>query len=416
MPVARRLARDVAKVTYWTPHERAFPTVKDSIGDGFPDIQRVESPWQDFKSVDAFVFPDIGFSHLQAEIKSRGVPVWGAAGGDILETSRAAFLKALKNADLPIGRHRIVPGITMLKEYLRDKEDVWVKISKFRGDFETFHWRSWADDENRLDAYSVKFGPLREQIVFYAFDAIETEIEDGCDTWLVNGAYPKLVIHGMEAKDRAYLGTWQAYDKLPEQLRKVNDAFAPILEGFGYQSFFSTEVRITKEGEAYFIDPTCRAGSPPSQVMTEMIGNYSQVVWEGANGVLVEPEPAAKFGVQALICLSGDRREWSGMKVDDELDRWSKCGSCLWSDDQLWFPPDPHAEGHDVGWLIGIGDQMGEAIRHLQHNVKLLPDGATCDFYALADLIREVEAAEEKGMEFTDQPMPEPGEVVEEPE
>jgi hypothetical protein len=167
---------------------------------------------------------------------------------------------------------------------LHDKEDRWIKISRFRGDFETLHWRSWDEDSNRLDAFAVKFGPFREQINFYVFEPIDTDIEDGCDTWCIDGAYPELVIHGMEAKDKAYIGTWQKYSDLPEPLRRVGDAFSPILAGFDYRSFFSTEVRITEDGEPYFIDPTCRAGSPPSQVMTEMIANYSEIIWGGANG------------------------------------------------------------------------------------------------------------------------------------
>lgn len=412
LPIARRLARDAAKVSYWTPVEKSFPTVKDFVGDGFPDITRVESPWEDFDEVDCWVFPDVGFSHLQAEIKAQGKSVWGAGNGDRLETSRMAFLQALEQTELPIGKHSKIRGITHLKEYLHDKKDIWIKISRFRGDFETMHWRSWEDDESTLDARGLKLGPFREKILFYAFDAIETQIEDGCDTWCIDGKYPSLVVHGVEAKDRAYMGTWQEYSDLPEELRKVSDAFAPILAKFNYRSFFSTEVRITEEGESYFIDPTCRAGSPPSQVMTEMIANYSQVIWGGANGELIEPESAAEFGVQALVCVCGDRHDWRSIKVDSELDRWLKCPNAVFLDDRLWFPPDPDAEGKDIGWLVGIGDKMGEAIRHLQHNAKLLPDGATCEYTALADLIKEIEAAEEAGMVFSDQPIPKPEIVV----
>jgi hypothetical protein len=764
LPIARRLARDAGKVTYWSPHELAFPTVKSFIGDGFPDFERVESPWQDFDSVDCWCFPDVGFSHLQAEIKGQGRPVWGAGGADRIEISRTAFIQALEKTKLPVAKHITVRGITSLKEHLYGQANKWVKISRFRGDFETFHWRSREDDANRLDAVAVKFGPFREEILFYVFDPIDTEIEDGCDTWCINGAYPKLVIHGMESKDKAYLGTWQKYSELPEELRIVSDSFSPILSSFDYRSFFSTEVRITKDGESYFIDPTCfsddteiltnqgwkrfqdlnrnervctlnpetsqieyhqpegyvsyhydgdmvritnrkcdldlmvtphhsvwgvakhkttleefradkipyslsiprsgiwegmegvdftipdysktwhsgkgrgidktfsrarlrmgmdvwlrflalylsegscgkwqttihqtkhkdqvrdilkatsfrwkehakgftcsdvqlrtslaglgnrytkaipafvgqlrprqinlfldayclgdghiengnrvistpskqtaddiqelflksgsvasvvvrhftgkpcglsngkytchhdsyqirerrefldfyvegwknprhkqylshvpyvgmvhdvtvtnhiiyvrrngkccwsgncRAGSPPSQVITEMIGNYAQVIWGGANGELVEPEPSAKFGVQAIVCSSGDRREWRGIEVRDELDRWIKCPNCVWMDGRIWTPPDPDADGKEIGWLVGIGDQMGEAIRHLQHNASLLPDGATCEFTALADLIKEIEKAEASGMEFTDQPIPEPEIVLE---
>lgn len=414
LPIARRLARDAGLVSYWTPHEMAFPSVKNFIGDGFPDIQRVESPWVELEEVDCFVFPDIGFPHLESALKAAGLPVWGAGYGERFEVSRSSFLRALAEAKLPIPPHHIVEGITQLKEYLHDKTDLWVKISRFRGDCETFQWRSAADDENRLNELSVKLGPFREQMLFFVFQPINTKNEDGVDTWCIDGAYPELVIHGMESKDKAYLGTWQKYADLPSELRSVNDAFAPLLARCDYRSFFSTEVRITPEGESYFIDPTCRAGSPPSQVMAEMIGNYAEIIWGGANGKLVEPEDAAKFGVQGLICVGGDRRDWRSLKVTDELDRWVKCPRAIWNDGRLWFPPDLDADGKDIGWLVGIGDRPEEAIRHLQHNSELLPDGATCEYSALADLIRQVNEAEASGMPFTDAPMPEPEIVIQE--
>lgn len=414
LPIALRLARDVAKVSFWSPHERAFPTVKDFIGDGFDEIDRVESEWDDFEDVDGWVFPDIGFCGMQQELLRRNKPVWGAVTGDRLEISRAAFLKALRDLGLPVSKHVVIPGMTKLKEHLRDKEDKWIKISRFRGDFETMHWRSWEDDANRLDYFAVKFGPLRDRINFYVFDPIETKIEDGTDLWCIDGLHPQVVIHGMEAKDKGFIGTWQKYADLPEELRTVTDPFLQLLGEHGYRSFFSTEVRITQEGESYFIDPTCRAGSPPSQMMTEMIGNYGEVIWGGANGICVEPEPAARFGVQAPICVGGSRHEWSGLEINPDLERWAKCPNVLAMDGRWWSPPDPDADGHEIGWLVGIGDRLGEAIRHLQHNINSLPDGATCEYFALADLIREIEKAEESGMEFTPQPVPPPEIVVQE--
>ena len=414
LPVALRLARQAGRVSYWSPDEDAFKSVRKCIGDGFEEIERAPSIFHDKESVDCFVFPDIGFADEQAELISQGFPVWGHRGGDILEVHRGEFLKTLEKTGLPVAPHVVITGITKLKEHLHDKEDLWIKISRFRGDFETFHWRSWGEDENRLNSYSIRFGPFRERIVFYVFDAIDTDIEDGFDTYCIDGQFPKFVLHGMEAKDKAYLCAWQKYSDLPEEVRCVSEAFAPILARFDYRSFFSAEVRITKAGESFFIDPTCRAGSPPFQVMTELIGNYAEVIWQGAHGILVEPEPTAKFGVQALLSPKPDPNEWESLKVDDELERWVKCGNCVKEGDHLWFPPEPEPTSCGVGWLVGIGDRFDEPIRHLKHNVNLLPEGVTCEFSTVAELISEVQKAEAAGMEFTDEPVPEPSIVLEE--
>lgn len=414
LPIARRLAREALRVSYWSPWEKAFPTVQDCIGDGFDDVERVYSPWTDKDSVDCWVFPDIGFSRMQTDLLSQGKVVWGARLADILEIDRGRFLEALATTKLPVPPHRKIVGMTALREFLADNEDKFVKVSKFRGDWETLHWRDSGQDESELDARAVKLGPWKEAITFYVFDNIETEIEDGCDTYCIDGEFPSLVIHGMESKDRAFLGAFQKMRDLPLEVRCVTDEFGPLLGEAGYRSFFSSEVRITKDGKSYFIDPTLRAGSPPSQVMCELISNLGDIVWRGANGELVDPKPAAQFGVQGLLCLAHDRSTWRTLEVPEELQQWVKCGFCSQIDGRLCFAPDVSMMRGEVGWLVGIGDTPKSAIEHLKKNAELLPCGAHCEYHALAELIQEVNAAESAGMEFSDKPMPEPEIVVKE--
>lgn len=407
LPLARRLERDVRKVSYWTPAEKDFPTMLDAIGYGFTDIERVSSYLEDLDDVDAVVFPDVGFSLLQADLEAHGIPVWGSHGGDELELSRGLFLDKLEELGLPIPPYERLKGIDNLRAYLKDHEDKWIKISGNRGDWETFHWRSWKEDENELDVKAARLGPFRNLIVFYVFDSIEAEVEDGCDSYCVGGEFPSLVIHGMEAKDKAFVGAWQELAGMPEQMFKINEAFGPVLGEYGYRNFFSTEVRITQDGEAFFTDPCCRAGSPPNQVMQEMIGNLAEVIWEGAQGNLVEPEPAAKFGVQAICKLHRDRDSWSYVKVDDELDRWLKSTHCMHHEGMLCLPPGDYITGCE-DWLTGVGDTFAEAIKHLQHNIKLLPCGCECDVTQLCELLKTVESAEEQGIEFADGKVPDP--------
>ena len=84
---------------------------------------------------------------------------------------------------------------------------------------------------------------------------------------------------------------------------------------FNYNGFFSTEVRIKTPDDFYFTDPTCRAGSPPSQVMTEMLENYSEIIQAGAHGECIEPVEAAEFGMQLLVKIKRNPAQW-GNDVD----------------------------------------------------------------------------------------------------
>ncbi len=408
--VARRLARDYARTFYWSPWETAFPKFKDAvIGDGYGDIERVESIWDVIPFCDLVVFTDIGMASLQKQLISMGKAVWECRDADELEARRGKFLEVLATTNLPVPKCDEVKGLKALKEYLSENPDRFIKVSTYRGDFETCHFRTMEEDEGMLDAWAVKLGPLRDEFTFYAFHPIDTEIEDGIDTYCIDGRWPETVIHGMEAKDSAYIGAFQSMAEVPEEVRIVNKEFGPVLAKYGYRSAFSTEVRITKEGESFFIDPTCRFPSPPSQVMCEMVGNLGEIMWLGANGILVEPEQVAAFGVQAIIKV--DRDDWGIFIIPDELDQWFKMSFSCKVDGKICVPPDP-AGVSEIGWLCAIGDTIEEAVESLREKKELLPEGCHCEFQSLADLLSEMEKAKESGMAMADQEIPDPSSII----
>lgn len=414
LPLALKLGEQVDHVYYHTPCEEAFATVKQcSVGDGFigQNVERVDDIWDCREQADAYVFPDIGFAAEQKELIRQGYPVWGSRDGDSLEIYRGKFLRTLEQLDMPVAPCAAIQGVTNLKLFLRDKEDKYIKISRYRGDIETEHWRDWRQDEGLLDYWAFKLGPKRERMVFYVMDPIEAEVEDGTDAYCIDGQWPALCIHGMEKKDKGYIGTFQKFSGLPDEMKMPNERFGPVLAQFGYRNFFSTEIRITNEGVPYFIDPTCRMGSPPSQVMVEMIGNLADVIWQGANGECIDPEPAATFGVQSLLHLKGDKSQWGQAAIPASIRQWVKCGSCSQDGGNLSFAPDKG--GDDVGWLVAVGDTIVEAIQNLQKHEKELPAGMHADTHCLADLLKEIRTAEEAGMEFTPQDVPEPAVVLE---
>jgi hypothetical protein len=411
--VARRLAREYAKVYYWTPWETSFPHFRDAIiGDGYPEMQRVESVCDVEDECDLFVFLDIGYSSMQKRLIRQGKAVWGCRDADELEARRGRFLEVLeRQTDLPVPKCERIKGLTNLRLFLSENEDRYIKVSTYRGDFETCHFRNMAMDESLLDKWAVMLGPLKEHWVFYVFEPIDTEIEDGIDTYCIDGQWPETVIHGMEAKDSAYVGTFQKFSDLPEEVRVVNEAMTPVLASYGYRSAFSTEVRITKDGDSYFIDPTCRFPSPPSQLMCEMTGNLGEIIWHGANGTLVEPEQVAQFGAQAIFHV--DRDEWGVFEIPEEIEQFVKISFSCMVDGKICVPPDPHGVA-EIGWCVGIGDTIEEAINHLREVKEQMPEGCSVKFDSLADLLKEMQTATKLGMKMTDEKIPEPSSIIEE--
>jgi hypothetical protein len=321
----------------------------------------------------------------------------------------------LAETDLEIPPNTRIRGLTKLSRHLMDVEDKFIKVSSYRGDFETLHWTNWDDMQGTLDGLAVRFGDFKELIQFYVFDKIETEVEDGIDAYRVGRKWPKTVLHAMENKDKSLIGTMVKFAELPEEVRQVSESFGPVLDRFsgGGAMKFSTEVRITEEGKSYFTDPTCRFGSPPSQGECLLIKNLGEIIARGAiEGECVEPQFEDSFMVQARVSLDGDRTDWNSFKLSQEIDGALKGGFCCQVNGRLVLPPITEYHSDEVGYLCATGPKLNAAIESLRDLKDKLPDGLKCDFMSLADILKEIGGAEEAGMPFTNQVVPEPEEII----
>ena len=183
LPLALKLAKSYKRVLYWTPSEKGFPLLNDCIiGDGFENVERCNDFWKIKSEIDLFIFPDIQHSGLQLELESQGFPVWGSRNGDSLEINRQKFHKILGEIGLEVPEHTEIHGLDALREHLKDKTDKYIKMSKFRGSFESYHWRSMDEDSGMLDVWAVRFGPAQNVVRFIVCEPIDTPLEIGGDT------------------------------------------------------------------------------------------------------------------------------------------------------------------------------------------------------------------------------------------
>lgn len=412
LPLAHCLAEKAKRVLFCSPDQRAFPSVKQAcIGDGFPDIERVRCFWPELDEIDCFVFPDIGHGALQEHLVSIGKAVWGSRFGDILELNREHFMNVLGGSGLDVAPFEVVIGWTALRDHLREKKDKYIKISRYRGDMETTHWRSWGEDEGWLDWLAVNLGSVKEHMRFLVFDSIDTDLEIGGDTYCVDGQWPALMLNGIEFKDKSYFGAVTKQEAMPEQIRHVLEVFGPELNRYVYRNQWSMEVRV-KDDKAYFIDATCRGGMPSSGSQQLVWENFPEIIWAGANGDLVEPEPAAQFTIECMITSKCGKDLWDQVELPEELRRWARFSSCALVDGRYCFPPDEFHEG-ELGWLVALGDTPAETLDRAKELADMLPDGLNADVEALAGVLKEIEEADKQGIPFTEQPVPEPATVIE---
>lgn len=320
-PLAHRLANGYEKVLYFRPWIASFPHPNDYyVGSGYERVQRIEAlePYFDDESV-TWVFPDLHFAPLQKWLRSKGRAVWGAGNGEELELMRAEVKELLKEIGLPVKPWTAVNGVEALREHLQEHENVFVKISELRGISETFCSPSYELVKPKLDAIEHELGALADSQEFVIEEPVETAVEVGYDGFSIEGDFGQTAIYGVEVKDCGYVGRVKSYAALPEGVREVNRKLAPILKGYGYRGFFSTEIRVGKDKKPYLIDITARHASPAGESILELVENLPEIIEAGAHGKLVEIKPSAKYVAQAMLCSDFAEGNWLPVAIPDKI-------------------------------------------------------------------------------------------------
>lgn len=395
-PTAVRLSKSCNKVFYSNPEGAYSDDIAiASKGDGHPNIELVEDYWRIKNDVDVWVVPDCSDVGPQLELKSQGRAVWGSMAASDLERFRGRWIDLCKELGLPLPETKRIQGVSALRSFFKKHsyEEWYIKVSRWRGGcFETWKACEPAQIEHKIDLICVRAGPLKEQIVFYVQKKVDTEIEDGIDTFSVNGLFPQKIVWGFERKALSYLATWKERSELTEQWDCM-ESVAPILAEYGYTNFLSSELRRTKD-KCYWLDPTFRQPSPAGEEQLRLYKNLPEIIVYGAQGELVEPEMSHKFCGEAIISYTGDRDGWKAFEVPDEVKEFVDLYACVYADGAYHFGPTQEPEC--IGTAVGLGDTPEEVIDQLKE-IRDAMKNAPVDFNieAMGDLISEIKTVEE---------------------
>ncbi len=400
--LAVKLAQTYRKVFYFCPWQSAFPKLNNAwIGRGLEGIEVIDSPWgPQFDEIDLFIFPDVYFGNEQVYLESIGKKVWGGRMGEEMELCRECIKKWMASQGYPVGKYAVVKGMKALREYLKTHKDQWVKVNKWRGTFETFESKDYKSVEPKLDEVEYNLGAFKEVIYFVVEENLPNKAEIGTDAWSIDGKQPTSLLAGIEIKDLSFVGIFTEYASLPKPLTQFNELSAPLLKKFGYRGFFSTECRIGRDHKPYMIDFCARLGSPPNELSQEFYLNLADIIWQGANGVMVEPEPVAKYGAEVLIHSPWADKGWQPVDFPDEIRRFVKLRNCTRINGRYYVIP--QAVGlPEIGAVTGWGNTMSEAKKDCkEHAAQVTGYYIDVPVESLDKAEEEIEHANEYGLKM----------------
>lgn len=351
---------------YFVPWETSFADGRELIlGQGVPGLDRIKY-WDD--EVDDFgtlVFPDCHCGDMQSYYRKKGYRVWGAGKGAELELLRWKTRERFEKYGLPVNEAYRVRGTAELRKFFMDHpdEEGWfVKISGLRGLGETWFARNYLEAKGMIDEYDSKHGVVCYLLHFIIEKSIPDAKEIGYDGLSIDGTFPDSSFYGAEIKDKAYFGTLTRYEDLPEELKRVNEPCAEVMKELQYRNTFSSELR-----DEYCIDLTARHASPAGEIIYEAIKNLPEVIEQGAQGVLVQPDWSHKYGAQIILCSEWAEEHSLPIHFPEEIRPYVNLYNHARVDDEGpigvadYFVPQI-AKMKQIGSVIALADDPQEAI------------------------------------------------------
>lgn len=401
---ALRMAKEFGKVYYFMEWQDAFPSSKNmSIGTGFEEIERIDYFWDHVDEADIIIFTSNSHDDLQIQLHKMGKRVWGSRRGNALENDRVFAKELMKRSGLPVNDYEVIIGIDKLKEYLQNpkNDNKYIKCSLTRLDFESMHHINWKLTEPYITEIEHDLGPIKEDYEFIIESPVEAVLEYGCDGYSIDGMFPDKCLAGLEVKDAGYIGSVIDYKDLIEPVKKVNDKLSSYLKNNFYRNFISTEVRITEEKKGYCIDFTSRIPAPPGEIYQEIISNLGMVIWKGSNGEMEQPIFTHKYAVEIIIrSASAAYNIWTAIYFPEEIRPFVKIKNLVKIDETYYFTP-LDQRMPEIGAVIGLGNTLEEAIKHVQENAKQI-EGYKLEIKAesLSEAQKTIESSKKIGVKF----------------
>lgn len=402
--IAEQLVNDFGRVFYHSIWESGFSQVQDFLpGVGIEGVERVVDPFDYLDKSDLIIFPDVGLDGLQQFLRERGFLVWGSARAGELERNRCLLKEKLESEGMDVADYEIIKGLPALRKYLADPKNAnqWVKVCYFRGLTETHEHVAGFASEGWCDDVAVKLGPFQRDMIFLVERAIEGDaVEPGVDIYAVEGEIPQECMWGYENKDCGLFGFCGG--PLPKRLAAATEKFLPVLREYDYRGPLSLEFRVTSDGE-YLIDVTARFPSPPSEAQMLNTKNIAEIMYQGARGILVEPEYRYQYVAQFVMKSDVLESHPLGVQYPDTWEDKSAMGGVLVHGlcviDGKRYAVSPH-EIEEFAGAVGLGDSFAtacEAARDVAESVE--GDKVSFSKDALSQIMDTIEQGKELGLD-----------------
>jgi len=396
------LGNRIDTVYYYVPWQDAFPRFLNAlIGRGYEDegLMRIDRFWDYVDAVDYIVVFDTYLGDLVHFLRQKGYKVFGAGPEEMLENDRWYSRKLQKKLGLPTQETIRLIGFENLKKYLKENENKVVKLNTYRGSLETFTHYDYKSSEPLLEHLEVELSVSKKYVEFIIEDFVGV-IEPGYDFYVVDGEYPDKVLWGYEKKGSGYIAKVENYNEMPKALLDIAEKYKKVFEKYQARTFYSTEIRVDERGKGYLIDNCIRVPMPcPSACEMIVFKNWDEIITQGAEGILVNPEIDENIKYVASVSLESEwaNEHWLAVEIPEEYRKFIKLRKHLKDGDKYFAVPGFSS----ICAVVGYGSTIDEAIEmciEIANSVKAYQ--IEYNYTGLQTIKEDIAKGEELGLKF----------------
>ena len=335
---SRRFGDDGYTSYYSVVHASPYPRLADEIcGYGFNDIIKIYD-WGEGLDAGAgtVVFIDSGFGALADYLRSKGYAVFGSDGTtELLELDRIYVRNVLKKLGINVPPAEVIKGVDKVIDYMQVlREKRFVKISKFRGDFETMGTDNAKDLEVRLKkgGYTI----IGNDIWFVLEKPMDNDgVEVGVDAYFNGSEFMTPVFETLEVSGAGNLTKAQEYTE--SIWYEVLEKIAPFLAKHNYHGLFCME-GFYDGNTIYVTDVTPRHPFPCGYAYPKWVGNLSEVYMAIAQGEEIKPIVPTTYSCQIGV-YTDNFHDWGAIHYDDYDFKWIAYRRVIHANGEVWFVP-----------------------------------------------------------------------------
>jgi len=144
--------------------------------------------------------------------------------------------------------------------------------------------------------------------------------------------------------------------------RKNNYISKIPYKGMVYDVTVKNHILYVRRKGKPFWSGNCRMPQPPGDLQMELYENFSEAVWQMANGIVPELKPIAKYGAQIIIKSSWATEEPQAVYFPKEYEDRVRVKNLMYKERIPYYIP-CDIEMEEIGSVCGYGDTVADAIK-----------------------------------------------------